>query len=71
MGWIRNLAESFHEFATNYVEKEYGPGVASDAGYDRSTKLSLLLLKEEINKPWSDVGHFTLLYTLLASRCSN
>ena len=52
MGRIRNLAESFHEFATNYVDKDDGPGVADgDGGYDRSTKLGLLLLKEEINKP--------------------
>ena len=52
MGQLRNLTESIHEFATDYVEDEYDPAVAvGDGGYDTSTKIGLLLLKEEINKP--------------------
>ncbi len=45
-------SQSIHEFATDYAENEYNPAVAdSDGGYDTSTKIGLLLLKEEINKP--------------------
>ena len=52
MGRLRNLAETFHEFATNHVEQQDDPGVADgDDGYDKATKIALLLLKEEINKP--------------------
>lgn len=51
MGRTRNLTESFHEFSINCVDEEDRPGVAAgDDGYDRSIKLGLLLLKEEINK---------------------
>lgn len=52
MGRLRNLAESFHEFAINHVEEQDRPDVADgDDGYARSTKIALLLLKEEIDKP--------------------
>jgi len=52
MGKLRNLTESIHEFSTDYVEDEYDPAVGDgDGGYDTSTKIGLLLLKEEINKP--------------------
>ena len=52
MGRLRNLAQTFHEFATNHVEELDVPAVADgDDGYDTSTKIALLLLKEEINKP--------------------
>ena len=52
MGKLRNLAESIHEFSTDYVKDEYDPAVADgDDGYETSTKIGLLLLKEEINKP--------------------
>src|SRR6056297_4147711 len=52
MGKLRNLTESIHEFSTDYVEDEYDPAVAAgDGGYDTATKIGLLLLKEEINKP--------------------
>ena len=54
MGRLRNLAESIHEFTTEYVADEYDPAVADDdgdGGYDISTKIGMLLLKEEINKP--------------------
>jgi len=59
MGQLRNLTDSIHEFATDYVEDEYNPAVAdSDGGYDISTKISLLLLKEEINKPLRGLKHY-------------
>jgi len=49
---LRNLAQTFHEFATNHVEQTDVPAVADgDNGYAKSTKIALLLLKEEINKP--------------------
>ncbi len=52
MGRLRNLAQTFHEFATNHVEEPDVPVVAvGDGGYDKSTKIALLLLKEEVNKP--------------------
>ena len=54
MGKLRNFTESIHEFTTGYVEDEYGPAIADDdgdGGYDISTKIGMLLLKEEINKP--------------------
>lgn len=52
MGRLRNLARTFQEFATNHVEEPDVPAVAvGDGGYDKSTKIALLLLKEEIDKP--------------------
>ncbi|WP_096593408.1 IS5 family transposase [Halorubrum ezzemoulense] len=52
MGRLKTLAQTFHEFATNHVEQPDVPAVADgDNGYDKSTKIALLLLKEEINKP--------------------
>ena len=52
MGRLRNLAQIFHEFTTNHVEQPDVPAVADgDDGYDNSTKIALLLLKEEVNKP--------------------
>ncbi|ELZ54507.1 MULTISPECIES: IS5 family transposase [Halorubrum] len=52
MGRLRNLAQAFHEFATTHVEEPDVPAVADgDDGYDKSTKIGLLLLKEEVNKP--------------------
>ena len=54
MGRLRNLTESIHECTTEYVEDEYDSAVADDdgdGGYDISTKIGMLLLKEEINKP--------------------
>jgi len=52
MGRLRNLTQTFHEFATNHVEQLGVPAVANDDnGYARATKIALLLLKEEINKP--------------------
>jgi IS5 family transposase len=52
MGRLRNLAQTFHEFAANDIEQ---PGVSTvadgDNGYAEATKIALLLLKEEINKP--------------------
>ncbi|RZV12572.1 IS5 family transposase [Natrinema hispanicum] len=52
MGRLRNLAQTFHEFATTHVEEPDVPAVADgDDGYDKSTKIALLLLKEEVNKP--------------------
>jgi IS5 family transposase len=42
----------FQEFATTHVEEADVPAVADgDDGYDKSTKIALLLLKEEIDKP--------------------
>ncbi|OYR76263.1 IS5/IS1182 family transposase, partial [Halorubrum ezzemoulense] len=52
MGRLKTLAQTFHEFATNHVEQPDVPAVADgDNGYPKSTKIALLLLKEEINKP--------------------
>ncbi|MFC6764249.1 IS5 family transposase [Natrinema soli] len=52
MGRLRNLARTFQEFATTHVEEPDVPAVADgDDGYDKSTKVALLLLREEINKP--------------------
>jgi IS5 family transposase len=52
MGRLKDLSESIHELATSFVSEEDEPAVAEgDDGFDRSTKISLLLLKEEINKP--------------------
>lgn len=52
MGRLRNLAQTFRDFVTNHVEEPYIPLVAiSDDGYDKSTKIALFLLKEEIDKP--------------------
>ncbi len=52
MGRLRTLAEKYHEFTTTHVEEPEEPAVADgDDGYDKSTKIALLLLKEEINKP--------------------
>ena len=52
MGRLRNLAQTFQEFATSHVEEPDVPDVADgDDGYDDSTKIALLLLKEELNKP--------------------
>ncbi|SES65065.1 transposase, IS5 family, partial [Natrinema hispanicum] len=52
MGRLRNLAQTFYEFATTHVEEPDVPVVADgDDGYDKSTKIALLLLKEEVNKP--------------------
>ncbi|ELZ21468.1 transposase (ISH1) [Natrinema limicola JCM 13563] len=50
MGRLRNLAQTFHEFATNHVEE---PNAVADGDdrYAKSTKIALLLLKEEVNKP--------------------
>jgi len=50
MGRLRNLAQTFYEFATNHVEQPDVSAVADgDNGYAKSTKIALLLLKEEIN----------------------
>jgi len=52
MGRLRNLAQIFREFAISHVDEPDEPAVADgDNGYDKSTKIALLLLKEEINKP--------------------
>ena len=52
MGRLRNLAQTVHDFVTNLVEELDVPAVADgDDGYETSTKISLLLLKEEIDKP--------------------
>ena len=52
MGRLRNLARTFQDFATNHVEEPDVSAVADDDdGYDKSTKIALLLLKEEIDKP--------------------
>jgi len=52
MGRLRTLAQTFRDFATNHVEEPDVPAVADgDDGYDKSRKIALLLLKEEINKP--------------------
>jgi len=52
MGRLRNLAQTVHDFVTNLVEELDVPAVADgDDGYETSTKIGLLLLKEEIDKP--------------------
>lgn len=52
MGRLRTLAQTFREFATNHVAEPDVPAVADgDDRYDESTKIALLLLKEEIDKP--------------------
>jgi IS5 family transposase len=52
MGRLRDLAQTFHEFATNHVDESNEPDAANgDDGYAKSTKIALLLLKEEIDKP--------------------
>ena len=52
MGRLRDLARTFQEFATNHVEEPDELVVADDDDeYAESTKLALLLLKEEIGKP--------------------
>jgi IS5 family transposase len=52
MGRLRTLAQTFHEFATKHAEGSDEPAVADgDDGYNKSTKIALLLLKEEIDKP--------------------
>lgn len=52
MGRLRHLAQTFRDFATNHIEKPDVSDVADgDDGYDESTKIALLLLKEEIDKP--------------------
>jgi hypothetical protein len=46
MGSLRNLAQKFQEFATNHIEERDVPLIAvGDSGYEKSTKLALLLLK--------------------------
>ena len=52
MGRLRTLAQTFHNFVTDHVEALDVPAVADgNDGDDTSTKIALLLLKEEINKP--------------------
>lgn len=52
MGRLRNFAQTVHNFATTHVEKPEVPAVADgEDGYAKSTKIALLLLKEETNKP--------------------
>ena len=52
MGRLRTLARTFRDFATNHVEQPDVPAAPDGAdGYAKSTKIALLLLKEEINKP--------------------
>jgi IS5 family transposase len=52
MGRLRKLAQTFRDFVTNHIEEPDVPDVADgDDGYDESTKIALLLLKEEIDKP--------------------
>ena len=59
MGRLRNLAWTFHEVATNNVEEPDVPAVVDgDDGYDKSTKIELLLLKEEINKPLRELENY-------------
>jgi len=59
MGRIRTLAQTFHEFVTNHVAEQDEPGVADgDDGYATSTKIGMLLLKEEIDKPLRDVEDY-------------
>ena len=59
MGRIRTLAQTFRDFATNHVEEPDVPAVADgDNGYAKSTKIALLLLKEEIGKPLRDVEDY-------------
>jgi hypothetical protein len=49
MGRLSNLAQAFHEFATTHGAEPDVPGVAD--GNEKSTKIALFLLKEEIGKP--------------------
>lgn len=59
MGRLRNFAQTFHDFATNHVEEPDVPAVADgDDGYDKSTKIALLLLKEEIDKPLRELEDY-------------
>ena len=52
MGRLRTLARTFRYFATNHVEEPDEPAAPDGAdGYAKSTKIALLLLKEEVNKP--------------------
>jgi IS5 family transposase len=52
MGRLRTLAKKFHKFAMSHVEEPDDPAVAvGDDGFDKSTKIALLLLKEEIDNP--------------------
>ena len=59
MARIRTLAQTFHEFVTNHIAEQDEPGVADgDNGYATSTKIGMLLLKEEIDKPLRDVEDY-------------
>ena len=59
MGQIRTLAQTFQEFVTNHIAEQDEPGVADgDNGYATSTKIGLLLLKEEIDKSLRDVEDY-------------
>lgn len=52
MGRLKILAQMLQEFATNHVAEPDVPLVAvGDGRYEKSTKIALLLLKEEIDKP--------------------
>lgn len=59
MGRLKTLARTFRNFATSHIEEPNVPAVADgDNGYAKSTKIALLLLKEEINKPLRDVEDY-------------
>lgn len=52
MGRLNTIARTFRDLATNHVEEPDVPAASNGAhGYAKSTKIALLLLKEEINKP--------------------
>ena len=52
MGHLRTFARTFRNFARNHVEEPDEPVAPDDAdGYAKSTKIALLLFKEEVNKP--------------------
>jgi len=52
MGRLRTLAQTFRDFARNHVEEPDVPAAPDGAdGSSKSTKIALLLLKKEINKP--------------------
>jgi hypothetical protein len=51
MGRLRTLARTFRDFATNHVEEPGEPAAPDGSdGYTKSTKIALLLFKEEVNK---------------------
>jgi IS5 family transposase len=52
VGRLKTLAQTFQDFATNHVEEPDVPAAPDGAdGYAESTKIALLLFKQEISKP--------------------